>query len=88
MRTANACVAHAWLMWTAMVAVAQTPMTVEVRRPRFDGAMGFVWGPDNHIWCMERTGRITRIHPDNGTVEVVHQLEGSSNRGTTAGHIP
>ena len=35
-----------------------------------------VWGPDNHIWCMEKTGRITRIHPDEGTVEEVHQIPG------------
>ena len=35
-----------------------------------------VWGPDHHIWCMEKMGRITRIHPDEGTVEEVHQIPG------------
>ena len=43
---------------------------------RVDGAWDLVWGPDNHIWCMEKTGRITRIHPDEGTVEEVHQIPG------------
>ena len=74
MRTAIACVAS-WLMWISMVAVAQTPMTVEPVAQDLTVPWDLVWGPDNHIWCMERTGRITRIHPDNGTVEVVHQLE-------------
>ncbi len=35
-----------------------------------------VWGPDNHIWCMEKSGRITRIHPDLGQVEEIHQIPG------------
>ena len=33
-----------------------------------------VWGPDNHIWCMEKTGRISRIHPDTKEVEHIYNI--------------
>ena len=42
-----------------------------------------LWGPDNFIWMTERGGRISRVNPDNGTVnsiltipDVVSQGEG------------
>ncbi|WP_207515830.1 PQQ-dependent sugar dehydrogenase [Longitalea luteola] len=28
-----------------------------------------IWGPDNRIWITERTGRISRIDPDNGNTD-------------------
>lgn len=41
------------------------------------------WGPDNHIWCTERTGkRVTRVDPANGnkttavTIAEVYQTAG------------
>lgn len=41
------------------------------------------WGPDNYIWCTERTGkRVTRIHPSTGvkttavTIAEVYQTAG------------
>ncbi len=30
-----------------------------------------LWGPDDYLWVTERKGVISRVHPDNGTV---HQL--------------
>ena len=30
-----------------------------------------LWGPDNFIWMTERGGKISRVNPDNGTVNTV-----------------
>ncbi|MDX2000846.1 MAG: PQQ-dependent sugar dehydrogenase [Chitinophagales bacterium] len=38
-----------------------------------------LWGPDGWIWCTERGGRISRIDPDNGTIDVLADL--SDNNG-------
>ena len=33
-----------------------------------------VWGPDNHIWCLEKTGRLSRINPDTKESETVYNI--------------
>jgi PQQ-dependent dehydrogenase (s-GDH family) len=33
-----------------------------------------LWGPDNFIWMTERGGKISRVNPDNGTVNVVFTI--------------
>jgi PQQ-dependent dehydrogenase (s-GDH family) len=36
-----------------------------------DGPWEVTWGPDNHLWVTERTGkRVTRIHPETGKATV------------------
>ena len=32
------------------------------------------WGPDDHIWCTERYGRVSRIHPETGEQTVILDL--------------
>ena len=29
------------------------------------------WGPDDHIWCTERYGRVSRINPESGDQDVI-----------------
>ena len=55
---------------------AQSELELENVTTELTVPWDLVWGPDNHIWCMEKTGRITRIHPDEGTVEEVHHIPG------------
>ena len=70
-------------MWAAVCVgvvtwspVAQSELQLQDVATALTVPWDLVWGPDNHIWCMEKTGRITRIHPDEGTVEEVHQIPG------------
>ena len=55
---------------------AQTTLEVEVLAEDMTVPWDLVWGPDNHVWCMEKTGRITRTNPDTKVVEEVHALSG------------
>ena len=48
---------------------AQTMLDVEVLAEDLTVPWDLVWGPDNHVWCMEKTGRITRTNPDTKVVE-------------------
>ncbi|MGB2470307.1 MAG: PQQ-dependent sugar dehydrogenase, partial [Flavobacteriales bacterium] len=69
------CMAAIWVMFEAPV-LAQSELELQNVTTELTVPWDLVWGPDNHIWCMEKTGRITRIHPDEGTVEEVHQIPG------------
>lgn len=40
-----------------------------------------LWGPDDHIWCTERRGKILRIEPQSGNVQVVLDIMSSVNVG-------
>ena len=55
---------------------AQTTLDVEVLAEDLTVPWDLVWGPDNHVWCMEKTGRITRTNPDTKVLEEVHALSG------------
>ncbi len=55
---------------------AQTTLEVEVLAEDMTVPWDLVWGPDNHVWCMEKTGRITRTNPDTKVLEEVHALSG------------
>lgn len=33
-----------------------------------------LWGPDNSIWMTERGGKISRVNPDNGTINMVFTI--------------
>ena len=70
-------------MWVAVCVgvvtwspVAQSELQLQDVTTGLTVPWDLVWGPDNHIWCMEKTGRITRIHPDEGSVEEVYQIPG------------
>jgi aldose sugar dehydrogenase len=40
-----------------------------------------LWGPDDHIWCTERRGKILRIEPQSGNVQEVLDLMSTVNVG-------
>jgi glucose/arabinose dehydrogenase len=43
-----------------------------------------LWGPDGWLWCTERPGRISRIHPETGQQQVLlAQIPGLYARGET-----
>jgi len=55
---------------------AQTPsyLELDVVAEHFTVPWDLVWGPDNHVWCLEKTGRMTRTNPDSKEVETVYQI--------------
>lgn len=69
------CIACMVCSWTAG-AWAQTTLEVQVLAEDMTVPWDLVWGPDNHVWCMEKTGRITRTNPDTKVLEEVHALSG------------
>ncbi len=40
-----------------------------------------LWGPDNFIWMTERGGKISRVNPDNGTVNIVFTVPDAKSVG-------
>jgi len=73
---------------TAFVALAQpTHQVGNTTLTEFDLVTGIVvpweilWGPDDHIWCTERRGKILRIDPQGGNVQVVLDLMSAVNVG-------
>ena len=53
---------------------AQTTLELDVVTEGMTVPWDLVWGPDNHIWCLEKTGRISRIHPDTKEVESIYDI--------------
>ena len=54
--------------------MGQTNLQLDVLAEGMTVPWDLVWGPDNHIWCLEKTGRISRIHPDTKAKEWVHDI--------------
>ena len=61
---------------TWSVAHAQQPAYLEMDVVAEDLTVPWdlVWGPDNHIWCLEKTGRLSRINPDTKESETVYEI--------------
>ncbi|PKL85977.1 MAG: glucose dehydrogenase [Ignavibacteriae bacterium HGW-Ignavibacteriae-1] len=34
-----------------------------------------LWGPDDHIWMTERYGRISRVNPESGALQVLYNID-------------
>lgn len=49
-------------------------LTTEVVATGLDTVWELAWGPDGFIWVTERSGKLSRINPQTGTVSVVSQL--------------
>lgn len=48
-----------------------TTLTSRVVKDSLDIPWEIIWGPDDHIWCTERFGRVSRINPQNGQQDVL-----------------
>jgi glucose/arabinose dehydrogenase len=61
---------------TCLAAFAQTQDDLELRvvAEGLTIPWDLVWGPDHHVWIMERTGRISRLNPDTRELQEIHQL--------------
>ncbi len=60
----------------ATSATAQMPDTLETRvvADHLNVPWQMLWGPDDHIWMSERIGRVSRVDPDDGTIDVLLQI--------------
>ena len=79
-RSITVYVSRVWVTCLAVLVPAmawfQTTLEVDVFAKDLTVPWDLVWGPDNHLWCMEKTGRITRTNPDTKAVEEIHALDG------------
>lgn len=48
-----------------------TVLTSRVIKDSLDVPWEIIWGPDDHIWCTERFGRVSRINPLTGYQQVL-----------------
>ena len=62
------------LALTSTLGWGQTALELDVVAEGMTVPWDLVWGPDNHIWCLEKTGRISRIHPDTKDVERIYDI--------------
>lgn len=51
--------------------IGQTQVQVDTLVSGIDIPWEIVWGPDNHIWMTERRGRVSRVNPMNGQVNII-----------------
>ena len=79
-RSITVYVSRVWVTCLAVLVPAmgwfQTTLEVDVFAKDLTVPWDLVWGPDNHLWCMEKTGRITRTNPDTKAIEEIHALDG------------
>lgn len=65
--------------------VGNTTINVEDVVTGLEVPWDMVLGPDGWIWFTEAAGRISRVHPDDGTVQLIHTLPDVHEFGFTAG---
>ena len=53
------------------ITIGQTTLQVDTLVGSLDIPWEILWGPDNHIWMTERRGRVSRINPSNGAVDII-----------------
>jgi glucose/arabinose dehydrogenase len=53
---------------TAQIFIGATEVDTNTVVYNLDTPWEILWGPDDHIWITERSGRISRIHPETGTL--------------------
>lgn len=75
--TARSLVPEAGAASSRTVAAAETTpgIIVESFVAGLDTPWDLAWGPDGRIWVSERFGRISRVDPADGSVEVAGELE-------------
>ena len=64
-----------------------TELTSRVVKDSLDIPGEISWGPDNHIWCTERFGRVSRINPTSGKQEVLLDLSSEVYERSEAGML-
>ncbi|MEJ2594709.1 MAG: PQQ-dependent sugar dehydrogenase [bacterium] len=58
----------------SQVYVGDTPLDTATLIYGLDVPWEIQWGPDDHIWCTERFGRVSRIHPETGEQTIILDL--------------
>ncbi len=53
----------------AQINLQNTTLTVETTAENLDVPWEILWGPDNHIWFTERSGKIKRLNPETKNIE-------------------
>jgi glucose/arabinose dehydrogenase len=51
---------------SAQVIIGATEADTSTIVQNLDTPWEILWGPDDHIWLTERSGRISRVHPETG----------------------
>lgn len=76
-----------WLMAGVVVAqpgtvqVGNTTITVTPLATKLDTPWELLWGPDNFLWLTERPGRISRINPNTGEVQLLFTVPDVAEEG-------
>lgn len=84
-----------WLVLTLPVTIslyckksnknAEPPDAVEIRDSVIAGNLShpweILWGPDNHIWMTERSGKISRLNPSTGAITPVLSINEVESNG-------
>jgi len=64
-----------------------TTLTSRLVKDGLDIPWEIIWGPDDHIWCTERYGRVSRIDPMTGQQSVLLDLSGEVFEQSEAGML-
>ena len=64
-----------------------TELTSRIIKDSLDIPWEIVWGPDNHIWCTERFGRVSRINPTSGNQTVLLDISSDVYERSEAGML-
>ncbi|MFK7968848.1 MAG: PQQ-dependent sugar dehydrogenase [Bacteroidia bacterium] len=64
-----------------------TTLTSRVVKSDLDIPWEIIWGPDDHIWCTERFGRVSRINPITGTQDILLDISSDVYERSEAGML-
>lgn len=64
-----------------------TVLTQRLVKDSLDIPWEILWGPDDHIWCTERFGRVSRINPNTGQQNVLLDLSSDVYQQSEAGML-
>lgn len=74
MKTYKTLMAFSLPFFLAAQVIAQTALQTKSLVTNLDTPWEILWGPDNHIWMTERTGKVSRVDPSNGDLKMLLQL--------------
>lgn len=64
-----------------------TVLTSRTVKDSLDIPWEIIWGPDNHIWCTERYGRVSRINPTTGNQQILLDISSAVYEQAEAGML-
>ena len=64
-----------------------TVLTSRTVKDSLDIPWEIIWGPDDHIWCTERYGRVSRINPKTGAQQVLLNISADVYERSEAGML-